>query len=114
MIALTAATLFTPLERLDHPLLLIEDAVIRELTTRGDRSLPAGTEFIDLKDSILVPGYLDIHIHGAAGHDVMEADPDALPDMERLLAQHGVTSYLPTTVTAPLDDTLTALERLAD
>src|SRR5690242_17360246 len=114
MIALTAATLFTPLERIDHPLLLLEDGVIRELTTRGDRSLPAGTEFIDLKDAILVPGYIDIHIHGAAGHDVMEAAPDALPDMERLLAHHGVTSYLPTTVTAPLDDTLTALERLAD
>ena len=114
MIALTAATLFTPLERVDHPLLLIEDGLVRELNTRGDRSLPAGSDFIDLADAVLVPGYVDIHIHGAAGHDVMEADPDALPDTERLLAQHGVTSYFPTTVTAPLDDTLAALERLAD
>lgn len=114
MIAITAATLFTPLERIDHPLLLIEDGVVREVALRGERPLPAGTEFIDLAEAVLAPGYIDLHIHGAAGHDVMEADPDALPDMERLLARHGVTSYLPTTVTAPLDDTLAALERLAD
>lgn len=114
MIAITAATLFTPLERFDHPLLLIEDGVIRELSARGERPLPRGAEFLDLGDAILVPGYIDLHIHGAAGHDVMEADPDALPDIERLLARHGVTAYVPTTVTAPLDDTLGAIERLAD
>ncbi len=114
MIAITAATLFTPVERLEHPLLLIDDGIVREITTRGERSLPAGTEFINLADAILVPGYIDLHIHGAAGHDVMDSDPDALPDVERLLARHGVTAYLPTTVTAPLDDTLAALDRLAN
>ncbi len=114
MIAITAAALFTPIERFDHPLLLIEDGVIRELSSRGERPLPRGAEFLDLGDAILVPGYIDLHIHGAAGHDVMDADPDALPDIERLLARHGVTAYVPTTVTAPLDDTLTAIERLAD
>jgi N-acetylglucosamine-6-phosphate deacetylase len=44
----------------------------------------------------------------------MEAGADALPPVERLLARHGVSSYFPTTVTAPLDATLSALERLAD
>ena len=49
-----------------------------------------------------------------AGHDVMEPDPGALPAVEQLLHQHGVTSYFPTTVTAPLDQTLGALDRLAN
>ena len=62
----------------------------------------------------LRPGFIDIHIHGGAGHDVMEAGADALPPVERLLASHGVSSYFPTTVTAPLDATLSALARLAD
>jgi N-acetylglucosamine-6-phosphate deacetylase len=44
----------------------------------------------------------------------MKADPAALPAVERLLRLHGVTSYVPTTVTAPVDLTLAALERLAD
>jgi N-acetylglucosamine-6-phosphate deacetylase len=56
---------------------------------------------------------IDIHIHGGAGHDVMEADGASLPAVESLIAKHGVTSYFPTTVTAPIDQTLSALERLA-
>jgi len=55
---------------------------------------------------------MDIHIHGGAGHDVMEADPAALPAIERHMVKHGVTSYLPTTVTAPEASILAALERL--
>ena len=68
---------------------------------------------MDFGDSVLAPGFIDIHIHGGAGHDVMESDPGALPGVEALLLKHGVTSYFPTTVTAPLDATLGALDRLA-
>ena len=69
---------------------------------------------MDFADGILAPGFIDMHIHGGAGHDVMEAGAGALPPVERLLASHGVSSYFPTTVTAPLDATLSALGRLAD
>ena len=44
----------------------------------------------------------------------MDDTAEALPAIEQLLARHGVTSYFPTTVTAPMDTTLRALERLAD
>jgi N-acetylglucosamine-6-phosphate deacetylase len=76
-------------------------------------SNPAGARIIDFSDAILTPGLVDIHIHGAAGHDVMEGDADSLAAIERLLVRHGVTSYCPTTVTAPLNETLAALEKLA-
>jgi N-acetylglucosamine-6-phosphate deacetylase len=62
----------------------------------------------------MAPGYVDLHIHGSAGYDVMDDSAEALPAIEQLLARHGVTSYFPTTVTAPMDATLRALERLAD
>ena len=75
--------------------------------------LPAGVSRVDLGGNIVAPGYLDLHIHGSAGYDVMDDSPEALPAIERLLPRHGVTSYLPTTVTAPIDITLRALERLA-
>lgn len=114
MLALTAATLFTPLERIERPLLLLEDGVIVEVSSRGLREVPTDCRVVDFGDAVLAPGFVDIHVHGGAGHDVMEPDPAALPAVERLLATHGVSSYLPTTVTAPVDATLTALEQLAN
>ena len=114
MIAITAATLFTPLERIEQPLLLVEDGSVVEVTSRVRRETPTGSRVLDFSDGILAPGYIDIHIHGGAGRDVMDASPEALPEVERQLASHGVSSYFPTTVTAPLDATLSALARLAD
>jgi N-acetylglucosamine-6-phosphate deacetylase len=49
----------------------------------------------------LAPGYVDVHVHGWGGHDAM-GDADALDGMSRQLLRHGVTSFLPTAVTAPL------------
>jgi N-acetylglucosamine-6-phosphate deacetylase len=114
MIALTATTLFTPLERIEQPLLLVDAGVVLEVTSRARRGIPANCRVVDFYDGILAPGFVDIHIHGGAGHDVMEAGRDALPPVERLLASHGVSGYFPTTVTAPMDATLAALGRLAD
>jgi N-acetylglucosamine-6-phosphate deacetylase len=113
MLALTAATLFTPTERIAHPLLLVDDGRILEVTSRASRETPAGAKPADFGDAVLAPGFLDIHIHGAGGHDVMESETGALPTVERLLAQHGVSSFFPTTVTAPLETILAALDRLA-
>jgi N-acetylglucosamine-6-phosphate deacetylase len=113
MLALTAATLFTPSERVDRPLVLVEDGRVVEITSCAAREVPAGARLAEFGDAVLSPGLIDIHIHGSAGHDVMEADSGALPAVERLLAQHGVSSYLPTTVTAPLETILSALDRLA-
>ena len=114
MIALTATTLFTPLERIEQPLLLVEDGVVVEVTSQTRREIPHNCRAVDFHDGVLAPGFIDIHIHGGAGRDVMEARADALPPIEKLLASHGVSSYFPTTVTAPLDATLSALGRLAD
>jgi N-acetylglucosamine-6-phosphate deacetylase len=114
MIALTATALFTPLDRIEQPLLLVEGGLIAEVTSRAQREVPGNCRVVDFGDGMLAPGFIDIHIHGGGGHDVMEAGTDALQPVERLLAAHGVSSYFPTTVTAPMDATLSALARLAD
>ena len=114
MIAITAATLFTPLERIPQPILFLEDGKISEITSRAHREIPKNCRIVDYGDAILAPAFIDIHVHGAAGHDVMEASPEAMPCIEKLLAEHGVGSYFPTTVTAPVDTTVASLERLAD
>lgn len=109
-----ARELFTPIERVERPLLFLEDGVVVSVSSSDSREIPRGVPVVDLGDSTLAPGFIDMHIHGGAGHDVMEGSADALPAVEKLLCQHGVTTYFPTTVTAPVDQTLAALERLAD
>ena len=113
MIAYTAKSLYTPLERVDKPLLLVEDGAIAEIWSLHSKPAPQSARLIDFGDAVLTPGFLDVHIHGGGGHDVMEPDAAALPIIQKLLAKHGVTSYLPTTVTASIDHTCKALDRLA-
>src|ERR1700721_99385 len=114
MIAFTANRLYTPLERVDQPLLLVEDHLIVEAGSRATLQVPEGIRLVDFGDAVLAPGFVDLHIHGGAGCDLMEADASALAAVEPLLFRHGVTTYFPTTVTAPLDHTWSALARLAN
>lgn len=114
MLAFTAARLLTPNQVIEHPLLGVNEGRIIEVVSRADRSIPADSSLCDFGDGLIAPGYIDLHVHGNAGYDVMDESGDALPAIERMLAAHGVTSYFPTTVTAPVDKLLRALERLAD
>ena len=109
---LLARQLLTPLERIDNAALLIEDGMIAAVGPRAAVTVPLKGLVVDFGDAILAPGLIDIHIHGGAGHDVMEGSDETLAAVERMMAQHGVTSYCPTTITAPLDQTLRALEAL--
>ncbi len=109
---ITAARLFTPLECIESPVVAIEDGRILTVGTRLEMEVPQDARLFDFPDAILAPGFIDLHIHGGAGHDVMETDPSALAAIERHMARHGVTSYLPTTVTAPEERILRALEFL--
>ena len=110
----TASRLYTPTEEILNPLLVIEDGRIIEVSAHLGKEAPGKVALVDFGDAVLAPGFLDIHMHGGAGLDLMRAAPADLPRLGRFLASHGVTGYFPTTVAAPLDATCTALERLAD
>ena len=118
MIVLCADRLFTPQEEIRNPLLFIEDGLISAVSSRAQQEIPSRATVFDLtKDAagaILAPGFVDIHMHGGAGLDVMRASTAELPHLNKFLATHGVTGYFPTTVAAPLDQTCAALERLAN
>jgi N-acetylglucosamine-6-phosphate deacetylase len=113
MLAFTAARLISPTDVVEQPLIIIEHGRISEISSRRDRQLPVQVSVVDLGEGLIAPGYIDLHIHGSAGFDVMDDNAEAPRVIERLLSRHGVTSYFPTTVTAALDTTLRALERLA-
>src|ERR1700694_4220213 len=114
MLAFTAGRLLTPTVAVEQPLVLVEQGRVVDISARSGRQVPAGVSVSDFADNVIAPGYVDLHIHGSAGYDVMDDTADALPAIEQLLARHWVTSYFPTTVTAPMDTTLRALERLAN
>jgi len=111
-LALTAAQALTPLETIEDAVVLIEDRTIRAVGPRRGVAIPPGARTVDLGEKILAPGFVDIHIHGAAGHDVMEATSEALEAVAAFVLQHGTTSFIPTTLSAPSEVLLPALEGL--
>jgi N-acetylglucosamine-6-phosphate deacetylase len=101
---LTARTLITAIGTVAYPAITVSpQGLIEDIST--DASIRS--------DAVLTPTFLDIHIHGAAGCDVMNSTPDELSRIQRFLASKGTGHYLPTTVTATVDDTLRALDALA-
>jgi len=63
------------------------------------KELPIWAKVIDAKGLYLSAGFIDIHIHGSAGFDVMDAMPEALSAISKSILQTGTTSFLPTTMT---------------
>ncbi|MFH0751520.1 MAG: amidohydrolase family protein, partial [Chloroflexota bacterium] len=81
--------------------IVVRDGWIAEV---GLEDAPAGGPYV-------VPGFVDVHVHGRGGHDAMGPD-GALDGMARALLRHGVTSFLPTAVTAPLGELASFAERV--
>lgn len=93
--------------------LLAEDGRISALGQGAPLDKP-DVRRIDAHGQTLLPGLIDLHAHGGDGHEVMDATPEALLAIARFYARHGVTSFLPTTWTAPHADILRALQAIAD
>lgn len=109
----TAAHLWDGARLHDDPIIVVEDGRITDIVERKASALPPGANIRNFPDGILAPSFLDVHIHGAAGHDVMEGTPEALACIGRFLASRGTGAFLATTVSAPIDVTLKSLEGLA-
>jgi N-acetylglucosamine-6-phosphate deacetylase len=91
---------FTPASELRDVGILIRDDVIESVGPRSAVALPGGAQEIIATDKIAAPGFIDVHIHGAGGHDVMEGTDEALDAISALIGSHGTTAFVATTVTA--------------
>ena len=109
----TAAHLWDGTRLLNDPMIVVEDGRIAAMGARTASELPPDTNIRNFPDGMLAPAFFDVHIHGAAGHDIMEGTPEALSRVGRFLASHGTGAFLATTVSAPVDVTLKSLEGLA-
>src|SRR5579859_5385457 len=88
---ITAARLFTPTETIDEPLISVEDGIIHSVGARSSAEIPEGAQHLDFPDLVIAPGFIDIHVHGGAGHDVMQDDPSGRVAFEKAMAKRGVT-----------------------
>jgi N-acetylglucosamine-6-phosphate deacetylase len=113
MSTIVARRLVNAGQTVEYPLVTIEDGHISSIKALNafDQQRVAAT--YSFPEATLAPSYIDIHIHGCVGHDVMEASPQAIDTIGAYLATRGVGAYLPTTVTSPRDETLRSLAGLA-
>lgn len=98
--------------REDHSL-IIEGDMITAITPGAQESSP-DDHIIDARGMLVAPGMIDLHIHGSDGFWVMDANADSMHGMARFLAQHGVTSFLPTTISADGEAIMQVLASVRD
>ncbi len=108
-----ASRALTPREEIRDAAILIEDGRVAAIGPRDSLCVPAGAREIGARGLTAVPGFIDVHIHGAGGHDVMEGSPLALDAISRSVARCGTTSLVATTVTASPDATRGSVEGIA-
>src|SRR3984957_391481 len=112
--AIYASRIFTPQEQLADSVILTENGRITAIGHRDEVKIPSGAIDYVAAGMTVVPGFVDVHIHGAGGHDVMEATPAALDCITSTVARYGTTSILATTVTASVDETCRSLQGIAE
>ena len=108
-----AGRAITPLQEIPDAAIVVEDGRIISVGRRDAASIPKGAREINARDHSVVPGFVDIHIHGAGARDVMEASPEALGVVTQTVARHGTTALLATTITAPTGDICRSLAGIA-
>lgn len=107
------ADLVTPSHVISKGWLLIREGKIAALGA-GEQPSLEGAATLDAGGRTLLPGFIDVHVHGGAGCEAMDAEPDGLRKMAAYYAQHGVTSFLATTWTDSHDRIARALEAIAE
>jgi N-acetylglucosamine-6-phosphate deacetylase len=101
---------FTPQEQIGGGFVVIEDGRITEVS-EGKASQG---RVLDFEGCYVVPGFVDIHVHGGAGEDVMDASDGGLDRLSLFLAAGGVTSFLATTYTDSQERTLKAVREIGE
>jgi len=101
MLIVNARVVSPYVDREGASLLLEKDRIVAVLGAGG--KLPAADQVIDACGRTVMPGFFDIHCHGADGHDVCDNSLESLRHIARRKLQEGVTTWLPTTLTQPQD-----------
>ncbi len=109
---LTGARILTPDDEIEGGSVIVEDGRIAEVA--AGLSVPAGVEVVDLRGLTLVPGFIDIHVHGGGGFSLATRDAEEVRSYARWVVAHGVTSFVASIVGETPEDGEAALRAIAE
>jgi N-acetylglucosamine-6-phosphate deacetylase len=114
MLAVTGGRLLSPGIPETPGTILVEGGKITACGPDSDVAIPPGAEVVDAAGGFVAPGFVDVHVHGGAGADFMDATAEAVRTVCRYHAAGGTTGLLATTAAAPLAQLLAALDAAAE
>lgn len=109
--AIVNGKVYTPEKVIENGVVLIDGNKIKALGTQKEVVVPSQAETIDAAGKAVVPGFVDVHIHGLLGYDCMGSH---LADVIPALPAHGVTSFMATTLTLPRAEVVECLHEMAE
>lgn len=112
LLALTGGTILTPFREIPGGTVVARGGRIEAVGPSSDTEVPDGAQVIDASGFSVVPGFVDIHVHGGDGADFMDASQEATDRACAFHARGGTTSVLATLRTAPMEEIVRALEAL--
>ena len=108
VLAFINGKVITPFQLISPGMVIVEGDFIKAVGCR--LPIPENARIVDVKGAYISPGFIDLHLHGAWGGDVMAAEEAQLERMAEGLARGGVTSFLPTTLSGPLAEIQRAVD----
>ena len=106
-------TIVTPFQLLEDRIIIIEKGKIIAITDKKeDLALLKNAEIIEAQNKFIVPGYIDIHVHGGGGSDVMDGEYEAIKQVATTHSRFGTTAFLPTTMTMTKDKIIKSLKSI--
>ncbi len=108
-ICLVHGRIFTPHRIIDDGCIVVRNGLIAAVGRRSEITPPADAEVIDVAGMQIIPGLIDLHLHGIEGQDVSGGDISVISEA---LAKHGVTSFVASLVAAPHNELVDAIEHL--
>ena len=109
MHAIINGRIVLPDQLVNHSVLLYDEKIIGIVP---ENEIPEGAEIIDAAGNLVIPGLVDMHIHGYLGEDASDGSFDGIRTMAEGVAKNGVTSFLPTTMTVSYDDLRAAFAQI--
>lgn len=111
-IAIDAGAIFTPIQKFAPGRIVVDGRTIVEIGRPETVRVPGTAERIDASHLVATPGFIDPHVHGCGGVDIMGGSYNSLNAVSRIVARHGTTAFLPTTVSSPPDALTNAVEQI--
>jgi len=104
----------TPYRVIENGIVVIENGKIIDIGKKDEVKIPGDSWRIDVKGNYVVPGFIDIHLHGGGGADTMDATYEALNTISLAHAEGGTTAFIPSTVSAPLKNIISAIDAVRE